>query len=34
VYLFWAIGVLLIYPLCRRYAEIKKRRNDWWLGYL
>ena len=34
VYLFWAIGVLLIYPLCKRFAEVKKRRNDWWLGYL
>jgi uncharacterized membrane protein len=34
VYLFWITGVLLIYPLCKRYAEVKKRRNDWWLGYL
>jgi uncharacterized membrane protein len=34
VYLFWMIGVLLIYPLCKRFAEVKKRRNDWWLGYL
>jgi uncharacterized membrane protein len=34
VYLFWIIGVLLIYPLCKRFAAVKKRRNDWWLGYL
>jgi uncharacterized membrane protein len=34
VYLFWIIGVLLIYPLCVRFAAVKKRRNDWWLGYL
>jgi uncharacterized membrane protein len=34
VYLFWIVGVLLIYPLCKRFAAVKKRRNDWWLGYL
>ena len=34
VYAFWIIGVLLIYPLCTRYAAVKRRRNDWWLGYL
>jgi uncharacterized membrane protein len=34
VYAFWVIGVLLIYPLCARFAAVKKRRSDWWLGYL
>ncbi|MEO6525644.1 MAG: heparan-alpha-glucosaminide N-acetyltransferase domain-containing protein [Gemmatimonadaceae bacterium] len=34
VYLFWIIGVLLIYPLCAWFAAVKRRRNDWWLGYL
>ena len=34
VYACWIVGVLLIYPLCARFAAVKKRRNDWWLGYL
>lgn len=34
VYLFWLIGLLLLYPLCRWFAEVKRRRNDWWLSYL
>ena len=34
VYLFWIAGVLVLYPLCRWYSELKRRRNDWWLGYL
>jgi len=34
VYAFWILGVLALYPICRRYAEVKRRRNDWWLGYL
>jgi uncharacterized membrane protein len=34
VYAFWIVGVLALYPLCARFAAVKKRRNDWWLGYL
>jgi uncharacterized membrane protein len=34
VYVFWILGVLLIYPLCKWFAEVKKRRTDWWLSYL
>jgi len=34
VYLFWAIGLLILYPLCRWFAALKARRRDWWLGYL
>jgi uncharacterized membrane protein len=34
VYLFWFIGLLLLYPLCRWFAEVKRRRSDWWLSYL
>jgi uncharacterized membrane protein len=34
VYLFWIAGVLALYPICRWYAGVKRRRNDWWLGYL
>ena len=34
VYAFWIFGVLALYPICKWYAEVKRRRNDWWLGYL
>jgi uncharacterized membrane protein len=34
VYAFWVAGVLSLYPLCRWYSGVKRRRNDWWLGYL
>jgi len=33
-WLCWAAGVLLLYPLCRWFAGVKRRRRDWWLGYL
>ncbi len=33
-YVGWIVGVLLLYPLCRWYAGVKARRNDWWLSYL
>jgi hypothetical protein len=26
--------VLLLYPLCRWFAAVKRRRADWWLSYL
>lgn len=34
VYLFWFIELLLLYPACRWFAELKRRRRDWWLRYL
>jgi len=34
VYLFWFLGLLLLYPPCRWFAEVKRRRRDWWLSYL
>jgi uncharacterized membrane protein len=34
VYVCWAIGVLLLYPLCKWFAAVKARRRDWWLSYL
>ncbi len=34
VYAFWALGTLMLYPLCRWYANLKARRRDWWLSYL
>ncbi len=34
VYVFWFLGLLLLYPLCRWFAEVKRRRRDWRLSYL
>ena len=34
VYALWILGVVLLYPLCRWYAGVKARRQDWWLSYL
>lgn len=33
-YLCWIAGVLMLYPLCRWFASVKQRRDDWWLSYL
>jgi uncharacterized membrane protein len=34
VYAVWLAVVLMLYPLCRWYAQLKQRRHDWWLSYL
>jgi uncharacterized membrane protein len=34
VYLVWLIVLALLYPLSRWFAGVKRRRRDWWLGYL
>ncbi len=34
VYVFWLVGLVLLYPLCRWFADVKRRRKDWWLSYL
>ncbi|HSE31247.1 MAG TPA: heparan-alpha-glucosaminide N-acetyltransferase domain-containing protein [Pyrinomonadaceae bacterium] len=34
VHLSWIAGVLILYPLCKWFAGVKKRRRDWWLSYL
>lgn len=34
VYVFWFVGLLLLYPLCRWFASVRQRRKDWWLSYL
>jgi hypothetical protein len=30
----WVVVLMLIYPLCRWWGEVKRRRRDWWLSYL
>ena len=34
LYLVWAIAIVLLYFACRWFAELKARRNDWWLSYV
>jgi uncharacterized membrane protein len=34
VYGAWLVVLVLLYPLCRWFADVKRRRNDWWLSYL
>jgi uncharacterized membrane protein len=34
VYLIWAGVVIALFPLCRWFAGLKRRRGDWWLSYL
>jgi uncharacterized membrane protein len=34
VYLSWIIGIALLYPLCKWFADVKQRRRNWWLSYL
>ena len=34
VYVAWLAVLLALYPLCRWFAAVKRRRTDWWLSYL
>ena len=34
VYAVWVAVLLLMYPVCRWFADLKRRRKDWWLSYL
>jgi len=33
VYMFWVCVVIALYPLCRWFAALKRRRSDAWLSY-
>jgi uncharacterized membrane protein len=33
-YLMWITAVVLLYFPCRWFAELKRRRHEWWLSYL
>lgn len=34
VYGLWVLVVALLYPLCAKWAALKRTRRDWWLSYL
>ena len=34
VYAAWLVVVVTLYPLCRWFADVKRRRSDWWISYL
>jgi uncharacterized membrane protein len=34
VFVTWFVVLAILYPLCRWFADVKRRRNDWWLSYL
>ena len=34
VYAVWLVVIVALYPLCRWFADVKRRRSDWWLSYL
>jgi uncharacterized membrane protein len=34
VYAIWILLVAMLYPVCRRFAQLKRDRRDWWLSYL
>lgn len=34
LYLVWVVAIALLFVACRWFAELKARRNDWWLSYL
>ncbi len=33
-YAVWIVTVAMLYPVCRWFAALKERRQDWWLSYL
>jgi uncharacterized membrane protein len=34
IYVAWIVVLVLLYPLCRRWGEVKRTRKNWWLSYL
>ena len=33
-YAVWAVIVAALYPACRWWADVKRRRREWWVSYL
>jgi uncharacterized membrane protein len=34
VYAVWLLVVACLYPFCRWFADVKRRRSEWWWSYL
>jgi uncharacterized membrane protein len=34
LYVVWLLVVVLLYPVCRWFADLKQRRREWWWSYL
>jgi uncharacterized membrane protein len=34
IYLLWVLVVVMLYPVCRWFAQVKRHRTDAWLSYL
>ena len=34
VYVVWILVLVLMYPFCKKVANLKARRKDWWLSYI
>ena len=34
VYLVWLLVLVLLYPVCRWFSELKSSRRGWWWSYL
>jgi uncharacterized membrane protein len=34
VYVAWVLLILALYPVCRWFADLKRRRREWWWSYL
>lgn len=34
VYLYWLVLILLLYPICKWFAQYKQSNKKWWLSYL
>jgi len=34
LYAVWGVAVAILYVPCRRFAELKAKRKDWWLSYV
>jgi uncharacterized membrane protein len=34
IYTVWVLVLISLYPICRWFADIKRRRTEWWWSYL
>jgi hypothetical protein len=34
IYLVWLLVLVLLYPICRWFAGLKRRGRGWWLSYV